>query len=476
MPDVSVVTTHGDRVTFRREQLGELTTTLGDRLLTAESAGYDDARTIWNAMIDRRPALIARCRTSADVRLVVDFAAANDLLLSVKGAGHNIAGNAVCNGGLMLDLSPMKRVVVDPALRTATVQPGVTLGELDAATQQHGLAVPLGINSTTGVAGLTLGGGFGWLTRKFGFTVDSLTSAEIVTADGRLTRASDAEDADLFWAIRGGGGNFGIVTEFTFALHPVGPEVLAGLIVHPFGELQPLVEHYREFVATAPDDLTTWLVFRQAPPLPFLPAEWHGREVAVIAFVYAGAVADGERVIEPLRRFGRPVGEHVGPMPYAGFQQAFDPLLTPGARNYWKSHDLRQVTDGAADVIRQYVSQLPSPQCEIFLAHLGGAGARVAPDAMAFSRRDAEFIVNVHTRWDQPADDGRCVGWARAFFDAMAAHAMGSVYLNFMPEDEVDRVPAAFGSNYGRLAAIKAKYDPKNVFRMNQNIQPTAAV
>ena len=474
MAAVSIATTDRGRVALQDKQLAELKAALGDRLLIPASPGYDEARTIWNAMIDRRPGLIARCATAAEVQQAVRFAAANDLLVSIKGAGHNIAGNAVTNDGFMIDLSPMKRVVVDAAARTARVQPGVTLAELDAATQQHGLAVPLGINSTTGVAGLTLGGGFGWLTRKFGFTVDSLRAADIVTADGELRRASDTDNADLFWAIRGGGGNFGIVTEFTFELHPVGPEVLAGLIVHPFDDVQALVKHYRAFVASAPDELTTWLVFRKAPPLPFLPAEWHGREVAVIALVYAGNVATGERVIEPLRSFGRPVGEHLGPMPYAAFQQAFDPLLTPGARNYWKSHDFTQITDGATDVIQQFVAQLPSPHCEIFLAHLGGAGARVASDAMAFSRRDAEFIINVHTRWEQPADDARCVGWARDFFSTMAPHAMGSVYVNFMPDDEGDRVPAAFGPNYARLATIKAKYDPKNFFRLNQNIQPAS--
>jgi len=456
------------------QQLANLKTGLDDRLLTPASPGYDEARTIWNVMIDRRPALIAQCNTAAQVQEAIRFAAANDLLVSIKGAGHNIAGNAVCNDGLMIDLSPMKRVAVDAAGRTAEVEPGVTLGEFDAAAQTHGLAVPLGINSTTGVAGLTLGGGFGWLTRKFGFTVDSLTAADIVTADGQLRRASETDHADLFWAIRGGGGNFGVVTNFEFRLHPVGPEVLAGLIVHPFDDMQALVKHYRAFVAAAPDELTVWLVFRKAPPLPFVPAEWHGREVAVIALVYAGDIGTGERIIEPLRRFGRPVGEHLGPMPYAAFQQAFDPLLTPGARNYWKSHDFRQITDGAADVIQQFVSRLPSPHCEIFLGHLGGAAARVPSDAMAFSRRDAEFIINVHTRWEQAADDAKCIGWAREFFAEMAPHAMGSVYVNFMPEDEGDRVPAAFGANYARLAMIKAKYDPKNLFRMNQNIQPAA--
>jgi len=322
MLGISIVTTHGDRVALPDQQLAELKTAFGDRLVTPGSRGYDDARMIWNGMIHRRPALIVRCQTAADVQLAVRVAAANSLLVSIKGGGHNIAGNALCHDGLMIDLSPMKRVVVDAAARTARVQPGVTLAELDAATQAHGLAVPLGINSTTGVAGLTLGGGFGWLTRKYGFTVDSLTGAEIITADGTQRRASASENSDLFWAIRGGGGNFGVVTEFTFELHPVGPEILAGLIVHPFDDIKALTTHYREFVAKAPEDLTTWLVFRKAPPLPFLPAEWHGREVVVIAFLYAGDVAAGQRVIEPLRSFGRPVGEHVGPMPFTAFQQA----------------------------------------------------------------------------------------------------------------------------------------------------------
>ena len=444
------------------------------QLLRPTDHGYDDVRRVHNGLIDKRPAIVARCLGVADVADAVQLARTLGLEVSVRGGGHNVAGRATIDQGLMIDLSPMKRVEVDAEARTARVQPGVTLAELDAATQAHGLAVPLGINSTTGVAGLTLGGGFGWLTRKYGFTVDNLISAEIVTADGTLRRASEREHADLFWAIRGGGGNFGVVTEFTFRLHQVGPEILAGLIVHPFADLEAVAARYRDFVAGAPEELTTWLVFRKAPPLPFVPPDWHGREVVVIAFLYAGAAAAGERVIEPLRRFGRPVGEHVGPMPYAGFQQAFDPLLTPGARNYWKSHDFTGVSDAAVGVIRDFVGRLPSPHCEIFLAHLGGAAARVAPDAMAFSRRDAEFIINVHTRWEQPADDRACVGWARDFFSTMAPHAIGSVYVNFMPEDETDRLPQAWGPNYARLAAIKAKYDPRNLFRVNQNIQPAA--
>ena len=472
MPDLNILNLDRTAAKVPTADIDALGAAIRGRLLTPVSPGYDEARTIWNAMIDRRPALIVQCQTAADVQKAVRFAARHRLLTCVRGGGHNIAGNAVCDDALMIDLSRMTTVEVDPTAKRARVSPGATLGMFDAEAQKHGLATPLGINSTTGVAGLTLGGGFGWLTRKYGLTVDNLLSVDVVTADGELRRASDRENADLFWAIRGGGGNFGVVTSFEFRLHPVGPEVLAGLVVHPFDDTRALVGYYRSFVATAPEELTVWLVFRKAPPLPFLPANWHGREIAAVAIVYAGDIAQGQKVVEPLRTFGRPIGEHLGPTPYAGFQQAFDPLLTPGARNYWKSHDFRAISDQVVDQIIEYGSKLPSPHCEVFVGQLGGAAARVAPDAMAFCRRDAEFVINVHTRWEDRADDNRCIAWARSLFDAMAPHAIGSVYVNFMPEDEVDRVPAAFGPNYPKLAALKAKYDPGNLFRVNQNIQP----
>lgn len=471
MPEVKIATLAGGRAAVNSARLRE---SVRGPVLAPGSSEYDQARTIWNGMIDRRPALIVQCTTAVDVQECVRFAAGHGLLVTVKGAGHNIAGNAVADDALMIDCSRMKQVIVDPHTRLARVEPGVTLAEFDAEAQRFGLATPLGINSTTGVAGLTLGGGFGWLTRKFGLTIDNLVSAEVVTADGQLRQASQREHADLFWAIRGGGGNFGVVTSFEFRLHEVGPEVLAGLIVHPFEHARAVVDQYRRFVAAAPDELSCWLVFRQAPPLPFLPAPWHGREILVIAAVYAGDLAEGQRVLAPLRAFGSPIADVIGPTPYAAFQQAFDPLLTPGARNYWKSHDMQQVSDGARDTIIEYVSKLPTAQCEIFLGQLGGACARVAPDAMAFSRRDAEFVLNVHTRWDDPADDARCIAWARGFFKAMEPHALGSVYVNFMPADETDRVQAAYGPNFARLASIKAAWDPQNLFRMNQNIQPAA--
>jgi FAD/FMN-containing dehydrogenase len=454
------------------EDLAELGRIFGDRLLTPSSPGYDAARTIWNATIDRRPAAIARCTSSSDVQAAVRTASRSNALVSIRGGGHNIAGNAVCDGGIMIDLSLMKNVSVDETHRTAVVDPGVTLAELDAATQRFGLATPVGINSTTGIAGLTLGGGFGWLSRKHGLTIDNLLSAEVVTANGATVRATERENADLFWALRGGGGNFGVVTRFEFQLHKVGPDVVAGLIVHPFDQTKALIRHYRAFAAASPDELTTWLVFRKAPPLPFLPVEWHGREVAIVAALYAGEREAGERALAPMRQFGKPIADVIGPAPYAGFQQAFDPLLTPGARNYWKSHDFSALSDPVIDGIVEFASKLPSPHCEIFVAQLGGAVKRVPPDATAFGRRDPDFLMNVHTRWESPADDKPCIAWAREFFEAMKPHATGSVYVNFMPEDEKDRVQSAFGPNYARLAAVKAKYDPQNLFRMNQNIQP----
>ncbi|MFO1153273.1 MAG: FAD-binding oxidoreductase [Rhodospirillales bacterium] len=443
-------------------------------LLTADDPGYDEARSVWNAMIDKRPGLIVRCAGVADVLAAIRFARDHRLLISVKGAGHNIAGSAVCDGGLMLDLSPMKSVYVDPWNRTARVEPGVTLSEFDREAQAFGLATPLGINSTTGVAGLTLGGGFGWLSRSLGYTIDNLLSVELVSAAGELVRASQDENADLFWGLRGGGGNLGVATSFSFRLHPVGPQLLAGLIVYPFDQAGDILRRYRAFVAEAPEQLTVWSVLRKAPPLPFLPADVHGKEVVVLALAYTGAVAAGERLIEPLRHFGTPVGEHVEPLPFTAWQAAFDPLLTPGARNYWKSHDFAELSDSALDLIIEYAGKLPTPECEIFIAHLGGVAGRVAADATAYPHRNARFILNVHTRWREAAEDDACIDWARSFFDATAPHATGGVYVNFLTADEQDRVRAAYGANYDRLASLKAKYDPGNLFQVNFNVRPAA--
>jgi len=443
----------------------------GEILLPGDDT-YESARKIWNAMIDRHPALIARCATTSDVVQAVNFARENGLVLAVRGGGHNIAGNAVCDGGIVIDLSQMKAADVDPAKRRVSIEGGATLADLDAATQAHGLATPLGINSTTGVAGLTLGGGFGWLSRMYGMTIDNLESAEVVTAAGEVVRASATDHPDLFWALRGGSGNFGVVTRFEFRLHPVGPDVLSGLIVYPISEAKRVLQEYREFIANAPDELSVWAVLRQAPPLPFLPAEVHGTGIIALALIYAGDPKQGETLIEPLRRFGTPLGEHVGVQPYTAWQRAFDPLLTPGARNYWKSHNFSTLKDELFDVVIDYINRLPSPQCEIFFGALGGATARPAPDSAAYAHRDALFVMNVHGRWEDPADDKRCIGWARDYFQASAPFASGGVYVNFLTADEVERVRSAYGPNYDRLAQVKKKYDPTNLFRMNQNIKP----
>ena len=463
----------GGTVPISMEAVIALRKRIRGAVLTGGEEGYDAARSVWNAMIDRRPAVIVRCTGVADVLAAVDFARETGLVLAVRGGGHNIAGSAVCEGGVMIDLTPMKSVHVDPGARTARVQPGVTLGEFDREAQAFGLVTPTGINSTTGIAGLTLGGGFGWVSRKFGLTVDNLISADLVTADGQLVRASEKENPDLFWALRGGGGNFGIVTSFEFRLHPLGPEVMSGLIVYPLSQARDLLRRYREIAAAAPDELACWFVMRAAPPLPFLPKEVHGSGIIAFAACYAGPMDAAERAMKPLRAMGTPIADVIGPHPFTGWQAVLDPLLTPGARNYWKSHSFAAIDDGLIDVLVEYANKLPSAETELAFAQLGGAINRVPADATAYPHRDVEFLINLHTRWREPAEDAKCIAWARSLFDACTPFASGGTYVNFIPEDDEDGVKRAYLGNAKRLAAIKAKYDPHNVFRINQNIRPT---
>ncbi len=360
---------------------------------------------------------------------------------------------------------------MDPAGKRALIGPGATLGDVDAETAPYGLALPVGINSTTGVAGLTLGGGFGWLTRKYGLTVDNLIAADVVTAGGERVRASADENADLFWAIRGGGGNFGIVTSFEFALQPVGPEVTAGLIVYPMSEGADVLRKWRSALADTPEELSVWTVLRKAPPLPFLPEEAHGTEVVVMAFVHHGDAETAMADVAPFRELGNKVGEHLGPMPFVAFQQAFDPLLEPGARNYWKSHDFAGITDELIDVLLDAAGRLPSPECEVFVAQLGGAMGRVGVEETAYPGREANFVMNVHGRWQEAGDDDACVGWSRDLFDAATPHALGTAYINFLTtEEEAARLETAYGRNFERLLELKAKYDPDNFFRVNLNL------
>ena len=474
MPQLTLGTLDGGQKSVSAATIDAFTSSLRGRFLTPTAPDYDAVRAIWNAMIDRRPGLIVRAAGAADILATVRFAREHQLLLAVRGAGHNIAGLGTCEGGLLLDLSTMRSVHVDPLARRVRVEPGATLGDLDAETQAFALAVPTGINSTTGIAGLTLGGGFGWLSRKHGMTIDNLLSADVVTADGQMRTASAEHNPDLFWGIRGGGGNFGVVTSFEFRAHPVGPQVLSGLIVHPWSDAAGALRHYRTFADHAPDELTTWVVLRKAPPLPFLPADVHGKEVVIFAFLYAGDIEAGRRALEPLRSYGSPVGAMVEPHAFCGWQKAFDPLLTPGLRNYWKSHNFRALDDAFLETLRRYVERLPSPHSEIFIGQMGGAQARVAADATAYPHRDAAYVMNVHTRWETAAADESCVAWARGLFDESARFATGGVYINFMPADETDRVGSAYGATWDRLVALKAKYDPTNLFRVNQNIRPQA--
>ena len=472
MTDVTIRTLDASIKSIPQDIVAALRGKLRGSVALPGEDGYDAVRSIWNAMVDRRPGLVVRCLGAADVINAVKLAHDEKLLVAVRGGGHNIAGNAVCDGGLMIDLSPMKSVRVDRAAKRAWVEPGATLADVDKETQSFGLALPTGINSTTGIAGLTLGGGFGWITRKFGLTIDNLLSADVVTANGELLRTSPAENSDLFWALRGGGGNFGIVTSFEFQLHELGPEVISGLVVHPFADTQAVLEQYRQALEGAPDELTCWAVMRQAPPLPFLPQEWHGREVLVLAICFCGDMEAGEKATARLRSIGKPIADVVGPNPFTGWQQAFDPLLAPGARNYWKSHDLIELSDATIGILIDAVRKLPGPECEIFVGHVGGAAGRVAVDATAFPQRSSHFVMNVHARWREPTMDQACIGWARQLFEAAKLHAAGTAYINFMPEDELDRVEAAYGSNYRRLVEVKRQYDPHNLFRLNQNVKP----
>lgn len=459
--------------TITNSALESLKATIRGRVLTAGDPGYDEARTLWNAMIDRHPALIVRCAGVSDIRHAVRFASDNGLPLAIRGGGHNIAGSAVCDDGLVADLSPMRSVRIDPTAHRAYVEPGVTLGDFDHEAQAFGLATPLGINSTTGVAGLTLGGGMGWLSRRYGLSADNLLSVDVITAQGELVHATDGEHADLFWALRGGGGNFGVATLFEFGLHPVGPDIFGGLIVLPIEQARTALARYRTAVDAMPDELSVWVVMRPAPALPFLPADVHGKPIIAFAICFTGPIEQGPRLADEIRHFGTPCGEHVGVMPYAKWQQAFDPLLTAGARNYWKSHNLGTLPDGLLDTLIEFAGQVPSPQCEIFIGQIDGQVGRIAADATAYPSRDARFVLNVHARWISPDDDMRCIAWARDFFKATAPFAQGSVYVNFMTQDETGRIEAAYGRNIQRLTAVKSHYDPENLFHHNQNIRPT---
>ena len=450
----------------------EITTSLSGEIIDPDTDNYNEARSLWNGMINKYPSLIIRVKDDQDVIKAVNFARIHGILLAVKSGGHNIAGKALVDGGLVIDFHFMKTVKVNEQQKTVKVGPGATLADVDIATQEHGLLVPTGINSTTGIAGLTLGGGFGWTTRKFGLTIDSLRSAKLIIATGELLEVNATQHPDLFWAICGGGGNFGVVTEFEFNLHQAGPEVLAGMVVHPFNDMKNVMEKYQVAIDNAPEELSCWVVMRKAPPLPFLPEQWHGQEVLVLAMCYVGNIDEGQKVTQELRQIGQPIVDVVGPMPFVDWQSAFDPLLTEGARNYWKSLDLTQINAETTTEIEKAIQTLPSDECEIFVAHVGGVMTKVATHETPWLNRDAHFTMNVHTRWRSPEDDKTCRNWARKLHTNLTPHSMGSIYVNFIPEGDENSIGEAYGSNYARLKSIKQQFDPSNLFRTNQNIAP----
>jgi len=440
-------------------------------------AGYDDARAIWNAMFDRRPAIIVQPGNADDVGHAIRFAREHDLEIAIKGGGHNVAGNAACDGGLMLDFSRMNTVDVDPARRVARVEPGALISDLDRETQAFGLATPGGFISSTGVAGLTLGGGFGYLSRKRGLTVDNLRAAELMSVDGRGVRASADVNPDLFWGLRGGGGNFGIVTSFEFDLHDLGPEVLAGPVIHKFTDAPAVLRELDALMREMPDEVSCLPVIRFAPPAPFIPEEYHGTMILLVAMIYGGDIASGEQALAPLRAIGKPIADAVSVRPYTAFQSMFDKTANHGARNYWKAHYLSEFSGDAVDTLCAHAERMTSPESVIGMLSLGGAIARYPAETTPYPHRDAAWVLNIQARWRDPEEDARHIAWSRDTFDAMTPYTTGGVYVNFISGDEgIERLRAAYGEGvYERLATVKRAWDPENVLHLNQNILPTHA-
>lgn len=437
-------------------------------------ADYDDARAVWNGSIDRQPSAIVRCQQLSDIRHGLAFAVEHELPLAVRGGGHSVAGFGTCDDGLVLDLRAMATVQVDPGRRLAVAGPGTVGAEFDRATQEHGLATTLGVMSTTGIAGLTLGGGIGWLQRTFGLTCDNLIAAEMLTADGRLVRASQDEHPELFWGLRGGGGNFGIVTSFEYRLHPVGPEVLCGLVAWPAEKAPEVLRLFREFTDDLEDELTVIAICRTAPPAPFLPEALHGRPIVALAVCYAGAVESGEAAVAPLRQFNDPAGDAIAVRPYTDFQAMFDANWAPGFQNYWKAEYLSHLDDDIIDTFARYAVSHTSPLSDFKIAAMGGAVARVGETDTACPHRNAPYVLNINTRWEDPAETEHHLRHTRAFFEDAKPASAGGVYVNFLGDEGTDRVEHAYrgGDTFTRLQALKGQWDPDNVLRINHNIPP----
>jgi len=458
---------------MQQELVNALKMRLRGPVLVPGDAGYEESRTVWNAMIDRKPAAIARCLGTADVIASVKFAREHDLLLCIKGGGHNIAGLATADGALMLDMSLMRGVWVDPEKRIARAQAGCLLGDVDRETQVHGLASILGFVSATGIAGLTLGGGFGYLTRRWGWTSDNVAGMELVTAEGELVRASSDENPDLFWGLRGGGGNFGVVTGIDYKLYPVGPEVVGGLVAWPQSEAPKVLELYRTLAEQAPPELTLVTLMRPAPPAPWLPKEMHGKPIIAMLACYSGNPEEGEKLVAPIKQFGSPIGDVLVRRPYAQMQALLDGTQPKGRRYYWKSEYLPRIETALCERAMEHAAKIRSPHSAVILFQIGGALNQLPADHSPVGNRDARYVLNISGAWEQAGDDEANIRWARDAWSDMKAFSTGGTYINFLTEDEgPERTQDALGKGLGRLKEIKARWDPKNVFRTNRNIPP----
>jgi FAD/FMN-containing dehydrogenase len=452
----------------------ELRESVDGEVVAPSDAAYAEACKVWNGAHDRRPALVVRCANAGDVATAVGFARSNDLLIAVRGGGHSIAGFSTCDNGIVIDLSQMNEVRVDPAARRATVGGGAVWADVDNETQPHSLATTGGLVSSTGVAGFTLGGGIGWTMRKFGLACDNLVAADVVTADGRIIRASESENSDLLWGLRGGGGNFGIVTQFEFELHPLGPMVYAGPIFYPAEAAHELLHTFRDWAVVAPDEITAIVNLTTAPPLPVIPAEWHGKKVAAFIATSSGPIDAGESLVGAFRTVGEPIADLLGPMPYQAIQTLIDPLWEKGIHAYFKATNLARLDDELIDRLCKLHLEAPGPQCEIHVHQMGGALARVPEGATAFAERSMPFLLNAVTGWRDPADTESHTEWTRDVIKAAEDASTGRAYVNFLGDPNGGR--SSYGDEtYARLVALKNVYDPTNVFRLNQNIDPQAA-
>ncbi len=465
MVDLQVITNTGANTVLAEATVEEFKASLRGDLLQPDDAGYDDSRIVWNGMIDRRPALIARCVGVADVIQAVNFARDNHLLVSVRGGGHNITGYAVNDGGIVIDLSQMKSVRIDLTKSTARAEAGLNWGEYNHETQAFGLASTGGVVTTTGISGLSLGGGLGWLMGKHGLTVDSLLSADIVTADGRFLTASPTENSDLFWGLRGGGGNYGVVTSFEYQLYPVGPIVLGGMVIYPMDQAKEVFRFYRDFAKSCPDALTAWAALMTSP---------EGDPIMAVLLNYMGDLEEGERLMEPMRKFGSPVADTVGPMSYCDLNSMLDGAFPYGeARRYWKSSFLKDLGDEVIDILVDGASSMLSPMSMVGFFHVHGAATRVGADETAFGLREDQWDYDIISQWTDPDETDMHIKWTRDFFNRVEPFTSGGVYVNHLDVDEGGRIQGAYGDNYERLLTLKNKYDPTNLFRLNQNIKPT---